>query len=225
MRTRLLVAGLLALPIAARAQVTVLDEGSFTVTREGRTGREDFRIVRAINGSSVTIVASGVTTLGATRTSTLLRTDTTGMPLAYQLEGRESGEVRDRITLQVGADRLSLRAQTARGESARELFRRERMVVLDEASVHQYYLLGLLGEGAGRPVVLPRVSAVAEMSVSSKGDEPIEIGGSQVIARHLVVTDSRGDRDVWVDRAGRVLRVEAPTIGLSAIRDALPEER
>ncbi len=225
MRTRLLLASVALFPIAARAQVSVVDEGSFTVTRDGRTGREDFRIVRAPNGSLVSIVASGVTTLGSSRTTTLLRTDTMGTPLGYQLEGRESGEVRDRINLQVGVDRLSIRAQTVRGESARELFRRARMLVLDEAAVHQYFLIALVGEGGARPVVLPRANAVAEMSVSSRGDEPIEIAGSQLIARHLVVTDARGERDVWVDQAGRVLRVEAPAIGLSAIRDAIPVER
>ena len=225
MRTRLVAALLLLAGLPARAQVAVVDEGSFTVTRDGRTGREDFRIVRAPSGSLPSFVATGVTTLGSTRTTTLLRTDTLGKPLGYQLEGRESGAVRDRINLQVGADRLSMRAQTARGESARELFRRPGMMVLDEASVHQYFLVAMIGDGAALPVVLPRANVVVEVRVSSRGDEPIEIAGSQVVARHFVVTDPRGDRDVWVDREGRVLRVEAPAIGLSAIRDALPGER
>lgn len=225
MRTRLLLATVAFVPFGAQAQVSVIDEGSFTVTRDGRTGREDFRIVRAPTGSGVSLVATGVTTLGSARTTTLLRTDTMGVPLGYQLEGRESGEVRDRINLQVGADRLSIRAQTVRGESARELFRRARMLVLDEAVVHQYFLVPLLGDGAGGPVVLPRANAVAEMSVSFRGDEPIEIAGSQIVARRFVVTDARGDRDVWVDHAGRVLRVDAPAIGLSAVRDAVPGQR
>lgn len=225
MRTRLLTGALFLLALPASAQVAVIDEGSFTVTRDGRTGREDFRIVRAPNGILPSLVATGVTTLGSTRTTTLLRTDTAGTPLGYQLEGRESGEIRDRINLQVGSDRLSMRAQTVRGESARELFRRPGMLVFDEDAVHQYFLVAMIADSVSRPAVLPRTNAVVEIRVSSRGDEPIEIAGSQVVARHFVVSDARGDRDVWVDREGRVLRVEAPVIHLSAIRDAIPGER
>ena len=119
MRTLLLA---IALPIAlasrpraAGAQVSVVDEGSFTVTKDGRTGREDFRIVRTPAGGTMTFVASGTAVIGGARTVTALQTDTTGVPIAYQLEGRESGEVRERIVAQVGRDRLATRSQTPRG--------------------------------------------------------------------------------------------------------------
>ena len=213
---------LIGIPSVGVAQVTVVDEGSFTVTRDGRTGREDFRIVRTPSGNGVVLVAAGTAVLGTTRTITALRTDTLGAPLAYQLEGREAGDVRERVSVQVGRGRISARAQSPRGESAREYFLKEGILVLDEDVVHQYYFLALHPERSTVSVVLPRRNVIAELRVLNKGDEPIEIAGSRVVARHLGFADGAGEREIWVDALGRVLRVDAPALGLVAVRDALP---
>lgn len=226
MRTRLLLGMILlgasSAPLAA--QVAVVDEGSFTVTVAGRTGREDFRIVRAPVNGAMTLVASGTAVLGAARTTVAMRTDTTGAPIAYQLEGREGGEVRERITAQVARDRLATRSQTGRGESAREYFLRDGMIILDEGEAHQYYFLTLLGQDTVT-AVLPRRNVVSQFLVISRGEEPIEIAGTNVVARHYVVGDAAGERQLWTDAQGRVLRVEAPMLGLVAVRDALPGSR
>ena len=228
MRTLLLA---IALPIAlasrpraAAAQVSVVDEGSFTVTKDGRTGREDFRIVRTPAGGTMTFVASGTAVIGSARTVTALQTDTTGVPIAYQLEGRESGEVRERIVAQVGRDRLATRSQTPRGESAREYFLHDGMIILDEGEVHQYYFLTRQGRDSVT-VVLPRGNRIAQFRVTSKGDDSVEVAGTRVVARRYVVGDAAGERQLWVDAAGRVLRLEAPALGLTAVRDALPGDR
>jgi hypothetical protein len=213
---------LIAMPRVGVAQVTVVDEGSFTVTRDGRTGREDFRIVRTPSGTGIVLVATGTAVLGTTRTVTALRTDTLGAPLAYQLEGREAGDVRERVSVQVGRGRISARAQSPRGESAREYFLKDGILVLDEDVVHQYYFLALHPERSTVSVVLPRRNVIAELRVLNKGDEPIEIAGSRVVARHLGFADGSGEREIWVDVLGRVLRVDAPALGLVAVRDALP---
>lgn len=200
-----------------------MDEGSFTVTVGGRTGREDFRIVRAPVPGGVTLVASGTAVVGTMRTVVALRTDTSGSPIAYQLEGREGGEVRERITAQVARDRLATRSQTPRGESAREYFLRDGMLILDEGEAHQYYFFTLLRRDTVT-AVLPRRNVIAQFRVIPRGDEPIEIAGTKVVARHYVVGDAVGERQLWTDTAGRVLRVEAPALGLVAVRDALPVE-
>jgi hypothetical protein len=214
---------LIAATTPLAAQVSVVDEGSFTVTREGRTGREDFRIVRSLTGTRVTLVASATAVVGTARTVVALRTDSLGSPIAYQLEGRESGEVRERISAQVGRDRLAIRAQTPRGESAREYFLREAMVILDDGEVHQYYFLTLPRREAVT-AVLPRRSQIAQLRVVSSGDDSIEIAGTRVVARRYVVGDATGERTVWTDSVGRVLRVEVPMLAMTAVRDALPVE-
>ena len=224
MRTRLLLAATaLAAAAPLSAQVPVVDEGSFTVTLAGRTGREDFRIVRAPAAGGMTLVASGTAVVGTARTVVALRTDTAGGPITYQLEGRDGGEVRERISAQVARDRLATRSQTPRGESAREYFLRDGMVIFDEAVAHQYYFLTLQGQESVT-AVLPRRNVMAQFRVIARGDEPIEIAGTKVVARHYAVVDAAGERQLWTDAAGRVLRVEAPMLGLVAVRDALPVE-
>jgi hypothetical protein len=213
---------LLAVPRPAQSQVTVVDEGSFTVTRDGRTGREDFRIVRTPSGGGMVLVATGTGVVGTVRTVTALRTDTSGGPLAYQLEVREAGDVRERATVQVARGRISARTQSVRGESAREYFLKDGMLVLDEDIIHQYYFMTLHPDRSAISVVQPRRNVVVDVRVMNKGDEPIEIAGTRAAARHFTFTNGSGSREVWVDAEGRVLRVEAPSSGLIAVRDALP---
>ena len=223
MRTRLVLAALIAVaaPPLAHAQTTMVDEGSFTVTRAGRTGREDFRIVRVAAASAVMLVGTGTAVNGTTRSVTVLRTDTTGAPVDFQLEGREANEVRERVTIQATRDRLAARSQSTRGESAREYFLRPGMVIFDEQFAHGYYFLTLQGRDAVT-AVLPRRNEIAQLHVLSKGEDAIEIAGTRVTARHFVVSDASGDRQLWTDGTGRVLRVEAPSLAFVAVRDALP---
>lgn len=224
MRTRLLAASILviaAAPLAATAQTTTIDEGSFTVSRAGRTGREDFRIVR-VASPNVVLVGTGTSVNGTSRIVAVLRTDTTGSPLDFQLDGRESNELRERITIQATRDRLAARSQSPRGESAREYFLHPGMAIFDDEFAHQYYFLTLQGRDAVA-AVLPRRNELAQLHVISKGDDAIEIAGSRVTARHYVVSDAVSERQLWTDGAGRVLRVEAPAF--TAVRDALPAGR
>lgn len=213
---------LLSAPSLSSAQVSVIDEGSFTITRDGRTGREDFRIVRTPSGGGMTLVATGTSVLGTSRVVAALRTDTAGSPLAYQLEGRESGDVRERVSVQVARGRISARAQSSRGESAREYFLREGMLVLDDDLLHQYFFLTLHPDRRVVSIVAPRRNVVVEIRVENRGDEPIEIAGARVVARHLAVSDGVGTRDIWTDALGRVLRVDSRASDLTAVRDALP---
>ncbi len=224
MRTRLLAASVLviaAVPLPSSGQTTTIDEGSFTVSRAGRTGREDFRIVRAASPSAV-LVGTGTSVNGTSRIVAVLRTDTTGAPLDFQLDGRESNELRERITIRATRDRLAARSQSPRGESAREYFLRPGMAIFDDEFAYQYYFLALQGREAVA-AVLPRRNELAQLHVVSKGDDAIEIAGTRVTARHYVVSDAMSDRQLWTDTAGRVLRVEAPAF--TAVRDALPAGR
>ena len=224
MRTLLLAAALVLMPRLGVSQVTIVDEGSFTVTRDGRTGREDFRIVRTTGANGPVLVASGTAVLGSGRTTTALRTDTGGVPLAYQLEEREAGQVRQRVNVQQARGRISARAQSPRGESAREYFMKDGMLVLDEDAVHLYYFVLMHPELAAVTLVRPRTNVVGELRVSSRGEGPLEIGGTSITARHYVLTDAAGRRDVWIDAKGRVLRVDAPALGITALRDSIPSD-
>ena len=225
MRTRLLAAAAVLVasaPVIVSAQTRTIDEGSFTVTRAGRTGREDFRIVRV--AAPVALVGTGTSVNGTSRVVAVLRTDTAGTPLDFQRDGREANELRERITILATRDRLTARSQSPRGESAREYFLRPGMVVIDDEFAHEYYFLTLQGRDAVT-AVLPRRNEMAQLHVTQKGDEAIEIAGTRVSAHHYVVSDSISERQLWTDAAGRVLRVEAPALAFTAVRDALPTDR
>ncbi|MFL5560284.1 MAG: DUF6134 family protein [Gemmatimonadaceae bacterium] len=227
MRTRLLTASTLCLTLvsarASGAQTTTIDEGSFTITRAGRTGREDFRIVR-VASPSLTLVGTGTSVSGTSRVVAVLRTDTSGAPLDFQLDSRESNELRERITIQATRDRLTARSQSPRGESAREYFLHPGMAILDDEFAHQYFFLTLQGRDAVA-TVLPRRNELTQLHVISKGDDAIEIAGTRVTAHHYVVSDAMSERQLWTDSAGRVLRVEVPALALTAVRDAMPSDR
>lgn len=222
MRILALAAALALAPKLVVSQVTIVDEGSFTVTRGGRAGREDFRIVRTTGATGPVLVASGTAILGSGRTTTALRTDTAGVPIAYQLEEREAGQVRERVNVQQARGRISSRAQSPRGESAREYFMKPGMLVFDEDAVHLYFFVLMHPDRAAVTIVRPRTNVVGELRVSSRGEEPLEIAGASVTARHFVLSDASGSRDVWVDARGRVLRVDAPAVGMTALRDVIP---
>ena len=225
MRIRLAVAALLAVaavaPRSVAAQTTMLDEGSFTVTRGGRTGREDFRVVRVVAATTTSLVGTGTIVNGTSRVVSVVRTDTSGVPVDFQLEGREANEVRERVTIQATGDRLAARSQSLRGESAREYFLRPGMTVFDDEFAHQYFFLTLQRRDAVT-AVLPRRNELTQLHVITHADESIEIAGTHVVARHYVVTGAGGARQLWTDSKGRVLRVEAPELAFIAVRDALP---
>lgn len=223
MRTRLLAVLVTLVPLLVSAQTTVVDEGSFTVTRAGRTGREDFRIVRVVAGAATTVVGTGTAVNGTGRVVSVLRTDTTGAPIDFQLDGREAGEIKERVTIQATRDRLTARSQSPRGESAREYFLRPGMAIFDDEFAHGYFFLTLQRRDAVT-AVLPRRNELTQLHVLSKGDDAIEIAGTRVTARHYSVSDASGERQLWTDTTGRVLRVEVPAIAFVAVRDALPVE-
>ena len=224
-RLAILATALGALPAStAAAQVTTVDEGSFSVTQNGRPiGREEFRISSSPGTSGPIYVATANAVYDDRRLSPALRTDTSGAPIAYQIDVRDGAETQERLTGQVGRGRFSARIQTPRGEAAREYLVSDGALVLDEDIYHQYYFLARRNRSGSVPVVIPRRNAQVVMHVTTKGREPVTIGGQTIDARHLVLTEPGGGvRDIDVDDQGRVLRVSIPARGIVALRDDPP---
>jgi hypothetical protein len=211
-----------AAPMAA--QVATVDEGSFTITRNGqKVGREEFRIRRTPAAAGAEFVASATVAYGDRRLSPDLRTDAAGAPLAYRVEVRVGDATEERLTGQVGRGRFTAMLKTSRGESTREYVMPDGALVLDDDIYHQYYFVGVGGRSGATPVVVPRRSAQVNMRVESKGSETVSVAGRSVAGTHFVVSDpGAGARDVWLDGSGRVLKVAIPSRGLVAERDELP---
>lgn len=229
MRTLLLstLALFVALPAArAAAQVATVDEGSFTITRDGSpAGREEFSIRRTPGGESgTTYVASATVSYSDRRLSPALRADAGGSPLAYQVEVRVGSEVQERLTGQVGRGRFSAVTKTPRGESSKEYVVSDGALILDDDVFHQYFFVAQGRRSGAVPVVVPRRNAQLTMRVEERGADEITVGGQRIAARHLALRDPAGgaDREIWVDDQNRVLKVEIPARSLVALRDDAP---
>ena len=223
---RQLIAGiaLLGLPLAASAQVAVVDEGSFTISREGtRIGREEFAIRRTPNPGGDVLVANATVVYTDRRLSPALQTDAAGAPLRYQVEVTVGSDVQERLQGRVGRGRFSAQLRTPRGESAREYVVADGALILDDDVFHQYYFLARAGRTGLVPVVVPRRNVQVTMRVDNEGADAITIRGDRLAATRYAMTEPDGStRRIWVDGEGRVLRVTLDARGITALRDDPP---
>lgn len=223
---RQLIAGiaLLGLPLAAAAQVAVVDEGSFTISREGsRIGREEFAIRRTPNPGGDVLVANATAVYTDRRLSPALQTDAAGAPLRYQVEVIVGGDVQERLQGRVGRGRFSAQLRTPRGESAREYVVADGALILDDDVFHQYYFLARAGRTGLVPVVVPRRNVQVTMRVDNEGADAVVIDGNRLSATRYVMTEPDGStRRIWVDGEGRVLKVTLVARGITALRDNPP---
>lgn len=222
MRPLFALATALLLPSQLTAQVVTVDEGSFTVTRNGAPmGREQFRILRRPVAGSTVYVANATAAYGDRRLLPALETDPSGAPLAYVVEVRVGGDLEEKLSGRLGRGRFSARMQSPRGESGKEYIVADGALILDEDVFHQYYFLG---DRTGTiPVVVPRRNVQTTMRIEVRGDDRVTIGGQSLAARRLQLSAGDGStRDIWVDAQGRVLKVSIPARGVTAVRDDPP---
>jgi len=217
------------LPSGATAQVSVVDEGSFTITRNGaRSGRESFTIRKTGVGAADAYVANGTTDFDGRRLVPALQADADFEPIKYQLEVRRGDDVIERLKGIAGRGRFSMQVRTAKGESTREFIASDDAVLLDDDVFHQYYFVAqraqkLGAAGGAISVVTPQRAEQQVLRAKWAPDDMLVIAGHSVPARHLVLTDaSGGSQNVWVDAAGHVLKVSLEAKGLLIQRDGLP---
>jgi hypothetical protein len=216
---------------ARQPQASIADAGSFTVLEGGsKVGKEVFTIHRLpppdagylIEGSAVYLTR---------RLVPVLRTDSSGAPLRYQLDEFAADHRQRQLTLQVVRGRGSERVQTSGGESATEFLVASGARLLDDDVFAQYYFIAraTMGSfhGTGRSLVVPLLIPLRGGTVVAPivivGDERLDVAGQPRDAVHFRIQDGDGQpRDVWADQEGRVLRVAIPARGLVALRDDLP---
>ena len=206
-------------PLAA--QVVAVDEGSFTLYRDGdRIGREDFSIRTAPGSAGRVLVAQATQSVGARRTAPGVNADTAGFPLKYQREVRDGGRVVESYSGQATRDRYASSLLTDGGESSREFRLPAGTVVADDDIVHQLWFIARRGPGAVVPVLVPRRNAVDTVRVQMVGPERLSIDLRQFDATHLrLVGLGSAPRDVWLGPDGRLLKATIPALRWTAIRD------
>lgn len=217
---------------AIPAQELVADAGSFTIVQAGvRIGREVFTIHRTLPPDPG-YVADGAAIYATRRLVPVLRTDSAGSPLRYQVDEFVGDRRQAQLTLSVTRGRGSERLQTRRGEAANEFKVGTGARLLDDDVFAQYYFIAramvhsqplTAGPAVIVPLLVPREGGTLAAPVSIVGDEHLDIGGQSRTAVHMRMNPAGGEpRDIWADAEGRVLRVAIPARGLVALRDDVP---
>ncbi|NUQ11808.1 MAG: hypothetical protein HUU26_05680 [Gemmatimonadaceae bacterium] len=202
----------------------LVDVGSFTVTLGGRTvGRESFRITATTLGDQSGFLVTSDITFGDRTIEPRLRTDATGAAVEYRVRVRPDG-AEEMWEGGITRGRLIASSTGPGGTAAREQVVARGTVVLDEDVIIHHWALGLRPGDRRIPVLIPRRgNAQASWTVDVLGEERLRIGTEEVAARRLRATDSAGVvREVWLDGAGRVLKVAIPSRALLAVRDDPP---
>ena len=209
----------------AAGQATIVDDGSFTISRAGdRIGREDFSIrhVPTTAGAFETLTR-GVIVTGGRRLTIDLSADSAGLPSLYQSKSSEDGRPGESYRAEVSGHRYSARATRGTGESARELMLPPGALLVEDGVLH--VLPFVVARGPGKvPAVVPSRGVVVTLTVEDAGSDHVSIALQSLEARKFVVREGTAGpvREVWVDAAGRLLRVAIPSERLVAIRDDAP---
>ena len=206
----------------APAQGTTVDEGTFVVTRNGAVvGKEAFRILRSSSGGRL-YTSTAQCAFGERRMSPALSADASGVPLLYQLEVKNGGDLEERLRATGRPGRLNAVLQTRTGESAKEYVVAGGALILDEDVYHQHFFVPLAQRSGAVTVVVPRRNTQVAARVEDLGRDKVRIDGKDVAAIHLIITLPDGARDLWFDDSGRLLKVAVPARGLVALREELP---
>lgn len=226
--TGLLLAGLLAgAPAAAGAQTGAEDSGTFRVLVEGReVGTEEFSIRETGSGTSAEVSATGRASLslptGSVELQSRLRASgIQASPVAYEVS--VGGTAPRKIVGSIGSGRFSAKIVTPSGEQLREYVASEGAVVLDDGIAHHYYFLARRLHNGSVPILIPRENRQVMATVTDRGQERVDVGGTAATLYHLVVQPRGGDeRHVWVDDLNRVMKVEIPARRYAAVRTSVP---
>ena len=223
-RSALLATVLAAVPAAAQG---ASDQGTFRVSVAGsEVGTEEFSIRQAGTGASAEFTASGQVTLRLTSGSLQLtpRLRARGVqadPASYQVD--IGGDSPRKIVGNIADGRFSARIVTPSGEQLREYVASSGAVILDEGIAHHYFFLAQRLHSGRVPVIIPRENTQVIATVTDRGEDRIQVAGTQVSAYHLVVEPrGRAAQHVWVDALNRVLRVEVPDRQYVAVRTEVP---
>src|SRR3954470_12675079 len=212
-----------AAPLAAQT----VDQGTFTVSVEGHeVGTEEFTITQSGSGTVAVTMATGRVDLrlpsGSLQLAPRLRAQGVGAdPVQYQVD--VGGDAPQRVVGTIGGGRVSAKIVTAAGEQLREYVASAGAVVLDEGVAHHYYFLATRTHSGRVPIIVPRENRQVMATVSSRGEESVQVGGRSARLFHLLVQPQGGaEADVWVDDLNRVIKVEIPARRYLAVRTELP---
>jgi hypothetical protein len=210
------------------AQVTILDEGTFTHSINGtRVGREDFSIRAARSAPGAVYVAQANVLAGENRRTLVLNADSLGGPVRFQLESREANVVVGSVVGERQRSLWSGRILTERRESAREIRLGGDVFVAEPGVVHALWFVLRFGRGRAVELFTPSGPSRLAVRLSAATADSVTVAGRVLSAERWTLSaagDSSPIWEIWTDAAGRILRARHPASGLDALRDDPPAE-
>lgn len=227
---------MIVLPLAAALALAqlpsdVIDEGVLVVRRDSQeVARETFHLRERRPGDPAGgwLLDASARWLGPdSRTTALtpvleLAADTVPAALAFDVVADGKSE---RITGQPGPGRFTLRYLLPGVERSRELPGGPRIVIADD-SVFSLFLVvawhaphGADSGATHVTAILPRVAGRATLTLTDLGIAATTVNRDPAMLRHILIAGGpMGPVHVWLDRDGRLMKVEIPDRSLRAER-------
>jgi hypothetical protein len=197
-----------------------LDEATLAVHEDtAEVAREAFRLVAGRGSAPGSTAWTLATTIRYERRRPMLvlapilevTSDTQPVNLEYDVANAVAPT---RILGQLSRGRFTVRTLGRSTERAREVPVAGRFLVLDDS----VYALYLFAAWVARPqpvtltAIVPRASRRDTVTLQDRGLESTMVRHSTVSLRHVTVTGGpNGQVDVWLDDAGRLVKVEIPS--------------
>lgn len=212
------------------AQAGAGDAGTFRITVDGReVGTDTFTIRRSGAGTNAVTTATGRVRLQLIGRAVDLVPD-------LQVAGFQNSLVRyslrpgpegrgSRVTGSVSGGVFTAELATPTGEAMRQFLVADQAVLLDDWVAHHHHFLTQRPREGEVAVVIPSRDRQVTGVLTNEGEQVIEVGGRAVSATRLALQldeEVGGARQIWTDQLNRVLRVDIPTLGYSAVRTRVP---
>lgn len=205
---------------------TPVDEGVLVVRQDTlEVARESFRVTlgRLSRGETGWTLA---TTIRYDRArpvlvlAPILEVNGDTMPVMLQYDVADPRQP-SRVLGQLGRGRFTVRYVTRETERAREFPTGKHAVVLDDSVFALYLIPGWLAttQSTVLTAILPRSLRRETVEVQDQGVTATTLNRNPARLRHILVTREGGQTvHIWLDTAGRLMKVEIPSQRLSAER-------
>lgn len=220
------VAGLLAGPtgIVTASQDRVIDGGSLVILRDGvPVGSEEFQLRRTQGpGGSATFALSATAYYPADRPSHVLsaqlrfRGDSLVTSARFEAQ---SGQESTFALVTVGSRRVTVRMRLPGRESTREYPGTAPSVLLDD-SLFSVHALRLPRTDGSVGLLWPRIGRRIDAEVTYHGTGETDLHGRTRVLHHVSLGRGQTVRHLWFDDEGRLHKVSAPGVGLTAVRES-----
>lgn len=210
---------------AYATQERVIDGGTLLVLREGQlVGLEEFQVRQSGRpGGPQTLTITATAHYPAERPTHVLVAsvrfggDSVVSSARFEVQGTESGAL---ALVTVSGRRITVRIGLPGRESTREYPGTTPPTLLDDSLFAIHAVSPPIGTGGATGMLWPRAGRMRPGTVTAAGRAETTVGGVRRMLHHVTLTAGGPIRHLWFDDEGRLQKVEAPEVGVTAERRA-----